>query len=281
MFLVRCTSSSNMTEPRDRWNKIALLKTARAYASSVVLPDGGIWILGGLGSNSVLKTTEILKQSSDGSWKMSKGPDMPRALFGHCVTKLVNGKILLTGGFDDDDQTDISEEFAWTGDFWSGKWTKKPWSALKTPRYDHVCFSLGVGAYLAGGWKAGYDGRLKTEIFDTDARIWMEVDLNCSGKTIDTELPDVLRSASVGISQGSVALIGGVSCKWKTNANGTSSGMKSCFKHKEVYELVLTTALDSAKWKKTNKTIGTPRSSLTTITVPEFIDFSCREQKND
>ena len=36
------------------------LGTKRAYAGSVSLPDGTFWILGGAGTNSVLKSVEIL-----------------------------------------------------------------------------------------------------------------------------------------------------------------------------------------------------------------------------
>jgi hypothetical protein len=36
------------------------LRTARAYAASVVMPDGTFWILGGVSKSSVLKSTEKL-----------------------------------------------------------------------------------------------------------------------------------------------------------------------------------------------------------------------------
>ena len=48
------------------WIKVAELKTARAYAGSVTMPDGTFWILGGVGTKSVLKSTEII------SWKRNR-----------------------------------------------------------------------------------------------------------------------------------------------------------------------------------------------------------------
>ena len=95
--------------------------SARAYSASVVLPDGRLWVTGGLDSNSILKTTEILKETCTGIWKVYKGPDLPRPLFSHCVEMLRNGNVLLSGGFNGDNEEDRTEEFEWITEF-SGKW---------------------------------------------------------------------------------------------------------------------------------------------------------------
>ena len=42
------------------WLKATDLAEGRAFASSVVLPDGRMWIVGGLGSTEVLDSTEIV-----------------------------------------------------------------------------------------------------------------------------------------------------------------------------------------------------------------------------
>merc|ERR1712150_7525 len=54
----------------EKWKKIVLMSSARAYASSVVLPDGRLWITGGLDDNNILKTTEILEETLEGKWKI-------------------------------------------------------------------------------------------------------------------------------------------------------------------------------------------------------------------
>jgi hypothetical protein len=246
----------------------------------VLLPDGSIWILGGLGTDSILKSTEILKPTATGNWRAYKGPDLPKPLFGHCVEKIPCGtcgntkwKIMLSGGFDGNDQTDTSKEFEWNGSFGAGKWTSKPWSAMKTQRYDHVCFSSGNVVYTAGGWKSNYEGKLKTERFNATARRWVEVDSDVSSGGVDEELPDILRSASVGVSNNNVALIGGVSC----TVNDNTSGTKTCYRHKEVYELGFNTTMNAPEWKQSDHQIGLPRSSHTIIEVPRSIDFSCRQ----
>ena len=274
-----CKFSANKAEPTDRWRKIALLKSKRAYASSVVLPDGGIWILGGLGTDSILKSTEIIKPTANGKWRVYRGPDLPKPLFGHCVEKIpcetcdyTKWKILLSGGFDGNDQTDTSKEFEWNGSFQTGKWTAKPWSAMKTRRYDHVCLSSRNVVYTAGGWKANYDGKLKTERFNATARRWSEVDSDALSGDVDEVLPDILRSASMGVSNSNLALIGGVSC----TVNDTTSGKKTCGKHKEVYELGFDTTTNAIKRKQAEHQIGLPRSSHTIIVVPNSIDYSCQ-----
>ena len=277
--LIYCIFSATKAEPTDRWRKIALLKFERAYASSVVLPDGSIWILGGLGTDSILKSTEIIKPTAKGNWRVYKGPDLPKPLFGHCVEKLpcrkcgnAKWKILLSGGFDGNDQTDTSKEFEWYGSFEAGKWTAKPWSAMKTQRYDHVCFSSRNVVYTASGWKSNYEGKLKTERFNATSRRWTEVDSDVLSGDVDEELPDILRSASVGVSKSNVALIGGVRC----TVNDTTSGMKTCYKHKDVFELGYRTAMNVTKWKQADHQIGLPRSSHSIIVVPQSIDYSCQ-----
>ena len=100
--------------------------------------DGRFWILGGLGVDSILKTTEILEEQSNGTWTVTKGPNLPRALFGHCVVALPGGNVLLSGGFDGIDQANITQEFRQENNP-RRIWKKKSWSAMKTRRYDHSC----------------------------------------------------------------------------------------------------------------------------------------------
>ena len=69
-----------------------------------------------------------------------------------------------------------------------------------------------------------------------------------------------------------VALIGGVRC----TVNDTTSGMKTCYKHKDVFELGYRTAMNVTKWKQADHQIGLPRSSHSIIVVPQSIDYSCQ-----
>ena len=44
----------------QKWKQDLSLKSKRAYAASTVLPNGDLWISGGVGSTKVLDTIEIL-----------------------------------------------------------------------------------------------------------------------------------------------------------------------------------------------------------------------------
>ena len=241
------------------------MKSARGFASSVVLPDGRLWITGGLNDRNILETTEILEETKEGKWITYEGPNLPKPLFGHCLVVLKNGRILLSGGFDGSDQSDISEEFEWLGNNY-GKWSTKAWSSLKSKRYDHSRLALGDMVEIIGGWNEDFREKLKIERYNETTRKWEVLD-----DAVNLELPYILRSSAIGVSEGKVALLGGVSC----SIEDTISGKKSCAKHSEVYELNSNSAGSQIKWKKTNKKIGTPRSSHVSINVPKSIDFSC------
>ncbi len=91
------------------WKKVAELTVARAYAASVSLPDGSMWIFGGLGKDGPLDSIEILsKDVSTGEWKVKTYHiSMRRKLFGHCaVFDPTDKRIVITGGFYDGDYTD-------------------------------------------------------------------------------------------------------------------------------------------------------------------------------
>ena len=57
------------------------MKSGLAYSSSVVLPDGRLWITGGLDDATILETTEILEETKDGKWIIYEGPNLPKTTF--------------------------------------------------------------------------------------------------------------------------------------------------------------------------------------------------------
>ena len=73
------------------------MKSKRAYAASTILPNGQLWISGGVSSTKVLNTIEILSVKN-GKWTVKKGPKMPRALTGHCMYSLQN-QVVIAGGY--------------------------------------------------------------------------------------------------------------------------------------------------------------------------------------
>jgi hypothetical protein len=64
-------------------------------AASVLIDDQTLWVTGGeSGSGCVIKTEFLFAGSPD--WVV--GPDLPECLMEHCVVKLDNNTILITGG---------------------------------------------------------------------------------------------------------------------------------------------------------------------------------------
>ena len=235
------------------------------YASSVVLNNGRIWILGGLGVDSILSTTEILEEDDNGNWKVHRGPDLPMPLLGHCVESIQDGKILLVGGFSTNGQTTTSYEFIWdNSEAFTGKWVTKPWSQLKMERYDHVCYSIDGSVEVMGGWQENVSLKLKSEKYNETIMRWEASDLELN------EI-DIIRSPKVGFSEGKLALIGGVSCQ----VGSVYKHGKNCTKPTEVYELDLS-QVSSQEWQKSGNLIGIPRSSHAVVVVPTSIDFNCR-----
>ena len=244
----------------ERWKKAATLRVPRAFATSVPLSDGRLWILGGLGSKTILQTTEILQEKADGTWKVTQGPNLPNPLFGHCATILPNGNVLIAGGFDGTDQSHMSGEFHWENHV-DGKWIKEPWTKMLIQRYDHSCYIHGGSAYALGGSKANIDPLIQPERYNTSFKKWETVP-----KTWENELPDVLRSFSVGISEGKLALIGGVSCQ---TGHQVGNGRK-CSKRSEVYEFE-----PLQGWKLSENEILHARSSHVGINIPITIEKKC------
>ena len=208
-----------------------------------------------------MQTTEILQENIDGTWKVEQGPDLPKPLFGHCTTTLPGGNVLLSGGFDGSDQSHLSKEFHWK-DRLNGKWVNEPWTNMLIQRYDHSCFLHQGSAYTLGGWKANLDPVMKPERYNISLMKWEIMSEGYEG-----ELPDILRSSSVGTSGGKIALIGGVSCETGSHVH---HGRK-CKKDSGVYEFE-----PLQGWKKSGEEIETARSSHVGINIPITVENACK-----
>ena len=51
---------SNYLKHFQKWKQDVSLKSNRAYAASAILPNGDLWISGGVGSTKILDSIEIL-----------------------------------------------------------------------------------------------------------------------------------------------------------------------------------------------------------------------------
>lgn len=127
-------------EGRGSWDVAVNLLTARAYAPTVLLPNGTLWILGGLGKKEILKTTELLWVDADGNFKIGPGADMSQVVFGHCAFLHPNGnRVVVAGGFDGTNKyMKYSEEFILS----ENAWVTKAWSDMKTGLLNNCVICL-------------------------------------------------------------------------------------------------------------------------------------------
>ena len=144
----------------ETWALIGQLREARSDAAAVDLPDGSMWILGGLGNDDLLLTTEIVKRVND-VWRIQTGPKrLLRRVFGHCAVLSSANTVTVIGGFDSKDGFSNAVE---TYDIEKNTW-KVETGSLREARYDHSCLIADVdgeeSVMAIGG--ANHEGNLNT-----------------------------------------------------------------------------------------------------------------------
>ena len=122
------------------WVFATNLKSARVYQASAIAYDGTLWLFGGVGTNSILKSTEKVTYVKK-KWVVSRGPNLPYGITGACAAALNSEEIILLGGFSTED-FDYREN-ALILNTRTNKWYPKQWAVLKNgPRFDLSCASV-------------------------------------------------------------------------------------------------------------------------------------------
>jgi Kelch motif/Galactose oxidase, central domain len=184
------------------------LLSPRAYAASVIMPDGRLWILGGAGQSSILISTEFIELSTNGIQRVYAGPNMLEPLLGHCAALVTPNQVVVVGGFSSvlNDYTPNVQVY----DFTTQSWNRKNWMTAG-PRIDSSCLNVDIlgdrQVLLAGGW----DNNPKSDsaIFSKTAYRWKNV--IGIGSSADP-LPYPLRSSVMIERNQQPHLIGGVIC---------------------------------------------------------------------
>lgn len=196
--------------PTNTWIASPIsLSTPRAYAASVVLPDGRIWVLGGAGSTNVLKSTEFIVAVNDGIVSVRPGPDMLEPLMGHCAAVVGSSQVIVLGGFSSliNDYSPNARLY----DFNTQQWIYKSWMAPGA-RMDASCLNVNIGGnrkvIVSGGWN---------NMALQDTAVYNEIDYHwqflSSNGTNQNTLPFPLRSSAL-IERNSMSfLLGGVQCE--------------------------------------------------------------------
>ena len=184
------------------------LITARAYAASVVLPDGRVWIIGGAGSTAVLQTTEFVEILDNEISKIIPGPILPEPLMGHCVATVSSSQVMVIGGY-----STIINDYSPTAriyDFNTKQWTTDIWMSTGS-RIDSSCLNVNIEGsqkvLLVGGWNNL--ALTDTAVYSKVQRKWMFY--NGTGNAL-TPLPMPLRSSALIERNQTSIVLGGVSC---------------------------------------------------------------------
>ena len=135
------------------------LQTKRTSASAVVLPNGKLWIQGGIDGSYYLSTSETM--SLQGS---KPGIELEKGISGHCSTMINTTTAFITGGRG---YTGDRSKETYFIDIHNWRWTKGP--QMEEARVNHGCAMLMHNKINYAIVAGGYNGLSSTEILDLDS----------------------------------------------------------------------------------------------------------------
>jgi hypothetical protein len=176
--------SAEVYDPRSgRWNPAGSLATARSGFSLVALGDGGAIVAGGFGGSSGFGRLQTAERFDPGSDTWSTGEDLPSPVAGASGVRLLDGRVLLTGGsVRDPELTDNS-----TGAYVSGltdeavlfdaataRWTST--TRMPGPRAGASAVVLADGSVIVAGGSASEGSIIDTPgCPEADPQVWRYV----------------------------------------------------------------------------------------------------------
>jgi N-acetylneuraminic acid mutarotase len=180
MNLVRLTQPTGInalgaSPTGDAWRQINAMGTPRTGHSATLLADGKVLVVGGVDGygpgEGVLATSELFDPQT-GAW--SRGPSLHEARTGHSVTRLANGRVLVTGGVGFEQRSYLSTSEIY--DPSAGTWNLAG-PLNTTPRAGHTATLLKSGKVLVVGDAISDPGHYlrgggSTEVFDPAANAW-------------------------------------------------------------------------------------------------------------
>ena len=188
-------NSAELFDPATgRFMPTGSMLSRRVGHSATLLPNGKVLIAGGLagrlveGGPGIVDSTEIYDPQTG---RFTAGPTMSAPRSGHAAVVLKNGKVLIAGGNNRDEQPLASAEIY---DPVSNSFT--PAASMHTARIARAAVLLNDGRVLVTG---GGDGR-EAEVYDPRANSWHE-----TGKMTASRM----KHAAVLLPDGRVLIVGG------------------------------------------------------------------------
>ncbi|MGH9223224.1 MAG: Kelch repeat-containing protein [Acidimicrobiales bacterium] len=180
------------------WSATGGMKIRRTAHTATRLLNGRVLVAGGLdqqASGVAVHATAELYRPITQTWTLTDELGTPRAL--HSATRLLDGRVLVAGGFSDFDVLASAELYDPLSKTWS------PVGNMAVGRYGHTATLLANGDVLAVGGHSGSGLALATaELFDSSSGAWAPASSMAT-----------LRSyhQAARLSNGNVLVAGGVS----------------------------------------------------------------------
>jgi hypothetical protein len=140
----------------------------RYYSASLTLNSSHLWITGGLNGNVRLQTSEFVSIGQ----AAVKGPDLPYAVYGHCLVGVNSSTALLCGGYNGGPLNECHYM-----DLEDHSWSQGP--SMMTKRMQHSCGIFKSAAHqgrniviAAGGYNGDYLDSV--ELLDPTTNKWIE-----------------------------------------------------------------------------------------------------------
>ncbi len=147
------------------FNNTGSLATARQDHTATLLPNGKVLVAGGYtgGNNGIDLASAELYDPATGTWTATGSLALARSL--HTATLLLNGKVLVVGGYSEISSAELYDPA-------SGTWTAT--GSLATGRDGHTATLLPNGKVLVTGGFSGtnFDALSSAELYDPDSGTW-------------------------------------------------------------------------------------------------------------